>query len=329
MKSIPIIDGHIDILSRIVRDKIEFDEDNKNANTDLPKLTTGNVKAAFFAICITSLSKYTLDEYKNILNKLINEKRYRLSLIKSHSDLEKTINDDDKIGLILHLEGAYPVKEDFSNLKELYEYGVRSIGIVWSDNSLGMVWSNAFGDGSDNGRGLSEAGKSLVKKCNIMGILIDVSHLNEKGFWDVIEITKKPIIASHSNCYSLCQNSRNLKDEQIIAIAKKGGVIGISVNPVFIKNLNLKPGELIPMVYSDVSIEEMVKHIDYVKSLVGIDHVALGSDFDGGPVPAFLNNASKYQKLVKHLYERGYSNEEIEKICYKNFLRVFKTVLKD
>jgi membrane dipeptidase len=326
MQSVPIIDGHIDILSRIVKDKIKFDEDNKNVNADLPKLTAGNVKAAFFAICIDPLSKYTLDDYIGVLNKLLNEKRYKLSLIKSYSDFK---NNSNNIGLILHIEGAYPIKEDLSNLKEIYESGVRSIGIVWSNNALGTVWSNAFGDGSENGKGLSEAGKLLVKKCNNMGIIIDVSHLNEKGFWDVIETTKKPIIASHSNCYSICQNIRNLKDEQIIAVAKTGGVIGISVNPVFIKNLNLKPGELLPMVYSGVSIEEMIKHIDYVKSLVGIDHVALGSDFDGGPVPAFLDNASKYQKLVKHLYEKGYSNEEIEKICYKNFLRVFKTVLKN
>lgn len=321
MTKIPIIDGHIDVMENIIDNKIIFDKLNKNGHVDLPRLKSGNILAAFFAIFTENSHLIKKREYTDLLLSLINDYKNSLHLIRTYKDIDVAISSH-KIGVVIHFEGADGIKPDLSNLKEFYEKGLRSIGITWSN-------SNLFGQGilGDNSKGLSAEGIKLVNECNRQGIIIDVSHLNEKSFWDVINHTQRPIIASHSNCYSICQDIRNLKDEQIKAIATKGGLIGISINPVFVKNLNLKNGEKIPIEYDKVSLDEIVKHIEYIKNLVGIDGVGLGSDFDGGPVPTFLNDISKYPKLIEKLFESGFSQTEIEKICYKNFLRIFKATL--
>ncbi|MBX6342078.1 MAG: dipeptidase, partial [Thermomicrobiaceae bacterium] len=171
------------------------------------------------------------------------------------------------------------------------------------------------------GRGLTGLGRALVRQCNDLGILIDVSHLNEPGFWDVIQETSKPIVASHSNARALCDHERNLTDDQIKAIAEYGGLVGINYHVGFLVKGATKG--------SEVPIGVLVDHIDHIVGLVGIDHVALGSDYDGATMPDALADAAHDVNIVHALAERGYDDEAIAKICRDNWLRVFERVWRE
>ncbi len=237
--------------------------------------------------------------------------------------------------------------------------GVRYIGLTWNNSNL---ISTSARDETERGRqgGLSDFGIQVIKRMNETGTLVDVSHLSEAGFWDVIENTTSPIIASHSNSYSINPHFRNLTDEQITAIAKNGGYIGVNFHDTFLdKNANSNRTPNSYQKYSDelndlnerygddlvkyneerdkfledknirggISIEKVIEHIDYIKNLAGIDHVGIGSDFDGGITPPNeLYDASTYPEITKRLVAKGYTAEEIRKVLGGNFLRVFKKV---
>jgi membrane dipeptidase len=195
-----------------------------------------------------------------------------------------------------------------------YNKGIRMMSLTWNDdNELGC------GAKTKNDTGLTELGFECVKKINELGIILDVSHLSEKGFWDVVSITDKPIVASHSNVYELCNNVRNLKDNQIKAIAKSGGVIGVCYYSDFLNDKKKS------------SIEDIVNHIQYIKDLVGIDYIGLGSDFDGMSLSDIANGVegiSKICNLKTELEKHGFNSEEIEKIMWNNWSKVFKKILK-
>ncbi|MBY9002217.1 MAG: dipeptidase, partial [Candidatus Heimdallarchaeota archaeon] len=184
----------------------------------------------------------------------------------------------------------------------------------------GLSWSNvnkfATGVGTGNNeRGLTYVGKELVTEMEKLGIIVDVSHLNEKSFWDVIEIAKKPIIASHSNSFTVSNHERNLKDDQISAIKEIDGTIGINFCDLFLST-KIKNEE--------IGFEIIKNHIDKIVELASIDNVSLGSDYDGATVPMILKDISYYPQLIDYLEESGYNRQEIEKITSKNFLRIMK-----
>jgi membrane dipeptidase len=221
-----------------------------------------------------------------------------------------------RVTAIMHLEGAEPIEPDLSNLHEWYERGLRSIGLVWSR-------ANAFAEGvpfrfpssPDTGPGLTDAGRRLVRACNRLGILIDVSHLNEVGFWDVVELSDAPIVATHSNAHVLCPSSRNLTDEQLDAIAGSNGVVGVNFAVGFLR----ADGD---MTDRTTPLSEIVRHIDYLVARMGVDHVALGSDFDGATIPDELGGIAGLPKLIDALAERGYDADAVAKITHGNWLRV-------
>lgn len=224
---------------------------------------------------------------------------------------------EGEIAAIVHLEGAEPVAADLSNLEDWYERGVRSIGLTWSR-------ANAFAEGvpfrfpsdSDTGPGLTEAGRELVRACNRLGILVDLSHLNWAGFWDVARLSQAPLVATHSNAHALCAASRNLTDGQLSAIRDSAGVVGVNFAVTFLR----EDGMNIP----ESPVTEIVRHIAYLAELIGVDHVALGSDFEGAVVPEELGGAAGLPKLAAALGDAGFDDDAVAKITHGNWLRVLE-----
>jgi membrane dipeptidase len=195
---------------------------------------------------------------------------------------------------------------------------LRSIGLVWSranDFAEGVPFR--FPSSPDTGPGLTDAGRELVRACNRLGILVDLSHLNEAGFWDVAGLSDAPLVATHSNAHALCAASRNLTDAQLDAIRDSNGVVGVNFAVTFLR----EDGSFVP----DTPITEIVRHIDYLAGRMGIDHVAFGSDFDGAEIPAELGGAAGLPKLVAALHSAGYDDDAVAKITHGNWLRVLRT----
>ena len=213
--------------------------------------------------------------------------------------------DDFRAGqvtAIVHMEGAEPIAPDLSNLERWYERGLRSIGLVWSrPNDFAEGVPFRFPSSPDTGPGLTAAGRELVRACNRLGILVDLSHLNEAGFWDVAALSDAPLVATHSNAHALCAASRNLTDAQLDAIRDSNGVVGVNFAVTFLR----EDGSLVP----ETPITEIVRHVDYLVERMGIDHVAFGSDFDGAVVPEELGGAAGLPKLVDALRAAGYDDD--------------------
>lgn len=232
-------------------------------------------------------------------------------------ELATSITDfqDGRVAAILHIEGAEPIAPDLSNLEHWYERGLRSIGPTWSRaNAFAEGVPFAFPSGSDIGGGLSPAGRALVKACNRLGILVDLSHLNWAGFWDVARLSSAPLVATHSNAHALCPASRNLTDEQLVAIRDSGGVVGVNFAVTFLREDGTE--------LSETGIDAIVRHIDHYVEVMGIDHVAFGSDFDGAVAPEELGGIAGLPKLVDAIRARGYGEDDVAKITHANWLRV-------
>jgi membrane dipeptidase len=222
-----------------------------------------------------------------------------------------------KMGWITHIEGAEAIASDLSNLRALYDRGLRSIGPVWSRvNAFGEGVPFRFPSSPDTGKGLTEAGKALVRECNRLRIMLDVSHLNERGFWDVAALSSAPLVATHSNAHELAASSRNLTNEQLLAIRDSGGMVGLNYATGFLR----ADGRWDSL--TDVSV--MVRHIQHLVRYAGEDSVGLGSDFDGARIPAVIGTVTGVSKLLDALVLAGFDKAMIEKIAYKNWLRVLE-----
>ena len=219
------------------------------------------------------------------------------------------------LAVVLHLEGCEAIDEDLNFLEILYAAGLRSLGPVWSRNNIfGHGVPFAFPGGPDTGDGLTAAGEKLVAACNEMKILVDLSHITEKGFWDVARVSKAPLVATHSNVHALCASPRNLTDRQLAAIRDTGGMVG----------LNFATGFLRPdgSMRRDTEIELMVRHLDYLIDKLGEDHVGFGSDFDGAMVPEKIGSAAGLPVLIDALRQSGYSEPLLQKLGSGNWLGV-------
>ena len=215
---------------------------------------------------------------------------------------------------IVHMEGAEAIAPDLSNLEEWYARGLRSLGLVWSrPNAFAEGVPFRFPSSPDTGPGLTDAGRELVRACNRLGILVDLSHLNEAGFWDVAGLSDAPLVATHSNAHALCAASRNLTDAQLDAIASSNGVVGVNFAVSFLREDGLHLAE--------TPISEIVRHVAYLVDRLGPDHVAFGSDFDGALVPAELGGAAGLPKLVEAL---PFDDATVAKITHENWLRVLR-----
>ncbi|MGC4189976.1 MAG: dipeptidase [Thermomicrobiales bacterium] len=239
-----------------------------------------------------------------------------LNVVLSAADLEDNIENGD-FSAIIHFEGAEMIDENFYALETYYSAGLRSLGIVWSrPNRFGHGVPFAYPSTGDTGPGLTDLGKELVTACNELGIMIDLSHLNEKGFWDVAAISQFPLVATHSNVHAICPSSRNLTDKQLDAIKDSDGIVGVNFNCGFLRPDGA--GD------ANTPLEVMADHVDYLVNRIGIDRVALGSDFDGALMPNDLSDCSKLPNLIAVLRGRGYDDDALFKIGYENWLRVLE-----
>ena len=224
-----------------------------------------------------------------------------------------------RIAAVITVEGGEPLEGKIESLRTIYRLGVRSLTLThFPRNLLGD------GSGADSGSHLTEFGREVVSEMNQLGMIVDISHINETGFWDVMEVTEDPVLATHSNCKALCSHHRNLTDDQIKALAENGGVLNLSFCGGFIKEgVGFNPEAV-----KKVTIEDWLDHLDHAVGLVGADHVGLGSDLDGGCGFPGLHDATCFPRVTEGMVSRGYSDQDIEKILGANNLRVFKKVLK-
>ena len=221
------------------------------------------------------------------------------------------------VGAIMHLEGADALAPDLSDLEGWYDRGLRSIGLVWSrPNAFAEGVPFRFPDSPAIGAGLTAAGRELVRACNRLGVLVDCSHLNRAGFFDVAALSEAPLVATHSNAWTLCESTRNLQDDQLDAIAASGGVVGVNFAASFLR----ADGRADP----ETPLAEIVRHADYLAGRMGVDHVAFGSDFEGATMPAELTGIEALPLLLDAFRAGGWDDAALRKLCHENWLRVLR-----
>lgn len=239
----------------------------------------------------------------------------RVRLVEDAGDLDDCLAPGGPLGLVLHVEGAEAIGPDLAELELWYAAGLRSLGPVWSrPNRFAEGVPFKFPSSPDTGGGLTDAGRALVRRCGELGVAVDLSHLNERGFWDVARLEHAPLIASHSCAHALAPSSRNVTDEQIRAIAASGGLVGINFHVAMLRRDGRTD--------ADTPLQAIVEHVRHVADLVGVDHVALGSDFDGATMPRELPTARELPLLVDALRRDGFGEDELARIAHGNWRRV-------
>jgi len=362
------VDTHCDTPMQFTDKSFDIGEEHKapDSRVDLPRMKKGGLDAIFFAV-FTSQGKRDEENDKKVYalaNRILDSIYTEVDRNKDITGLAFTSDDVVKLkkqgkrAIYIGMENGYPVGTDISRVQYFYDRGVRYITLCHSTNN-DICDSSTDKNGPEH-NGLSDFGREVVKKMNELGMIIDVSHMSDKSFYDVIELSDAPVIASHSSVRAICDHPRNMTDDMIKKLAEKGGVIQICLLGNYIKNADttsmnyIKKKELkekyngyefkndaerdsawaeyrrINKQYPPVlpTIADAVDHIDHVVKLVGIDYVGIGSDFDGGGGLADCRDVSDYPKITEELLRRGYTEEEIAKIWGGNFLRVFKEIEK-
>lgn len=308
------IDLHCDTASKIYWDKLNIK--NNVCKVTIDKLKEGEALAQVFAFFIDQDTTKTpfeefLKLYKNFKRQL-DDNFNEIEIVTNIKQLEEC-NEKGKVGAFLSIEEGEVIEGSVEKLKEVYELGIRIITLTWNyENKLGFPNSDYI----FKENGLTTLGKEMLSEIENLNIIPDVSHLSDGGFYDLIKLCKKPFIASHSNSREIINHPRNLTDEMIKLLSDKGGVMGINFYSKFLGTNEIS------------SIEDMVKHIKHIKNIGGIDVIALGSDFDGIDNEVEIKNCSEFYKLYDSLKKNGFTENDIEKIFYKNVKRVFNDVLK-
>lgn len=343
-----IFDGHNDVLLRLWRrDRtgMGFLRDGSDGHIDLHRARRGGMRGGLFATFVAEPSQQergsnpsagvdapdvaaqrqeralavTLSQLAIAL-RIERRANGAVRICKSASEIGTTISDG-AFAMVLHMEGAEAVGRDLDELDVLYAAGVRSLGIVWSRPTIfGYGVPFRFPSTPDIGDGLTERGIALVKTCNELGIMVDCSHLNERGFWDVARHSKAPLVATHSNAHAVCPVSRNLTDAQMDAIRDSEGVVGLNFATFFLREDGRRTAA--------TPLDVMTRHLDHMLNKLGPGGVALGSDFDGALVPAAIGDAAGLPHLVAAMAAAGYSDDLIDAICYRNWLGVLSRTLK-
>ncbi len=311
MNNLFIVDAHEDIAYHVSYFNRDFINPSIPCMITLPWLKQGNIKLVFNTIFVPTEFKphRTVEvalEQLSIYDRIYEEHKNDIARVRNYSDISKL--EGSKIGFLTLMEGADPIEEP-RKLKEFYERGVRIIGLAWNDQ-------NQYASGNNTDSGLTKEGFDLVQRMNDLHITLDLSHLNERGFWEAIEACATIPIASHSNARSLTNHPRNLKDDQLRAISERGGVIGLVLYNQFLKTGSENP-----------ALEDVFAHADYMITLCGEDHVGIGSDLDGASIDDFpkeIRTVTDLPKIGELFFKKGYSEERVRKIMGGNFLRVLK-----
>ncbi len=255
-----------------------------------------------------------------ILSKIERESDGKVKVVLTVDDLTSCLREDI-FSAILHFEGAEAIDPGLDALEVFYQAGLRSLGIVWSrPNAFAYGVPFGFPGSPDTGPGLTVAGRELVRASNRLGIMLDLSHLNEQGFWDVANLSDAPLVATHSNAHTLCPATRNLTDKQLDAIKASKGIVGLNFAVTDLRDDGLNN--------SDTPIEVMVRHINYLVERLGIECVGFGTDFDGATIPKEIRDVTGLPKLINALRESGYDDNALSKLAYKNWVRVLSKTWK-
>lgn len=329
-----VVDMHCDTIMAIYekQKKGEVIELSKNdLNISVEKMIQGDYLAQCFAMFVP-LAKVenafeTVNEMIDVFYQELDKNQDTLALALNYEDIIEN-QANHKMSAILTIEEGGTTKGNLHFLRNLYRLGVRMITLTWNyENGIGFPNRVKKPDGSlaaevNTVDGLTAEGVAVVQEMERLGMIIDVSHLSDAGFYDVLKYTTKPFVASHSNARNQCGHVRNMSDDMILKLANRGGVMGINYAADFLETAPAGAENFMS------TVDNMVKHIQYIKNLAGIDCIGLGSDFDGIAQNLEMKDASMMGMLEKALIKAGFSQEEIEKIYYKNVLRVFKEILK-
>jgi membrane dipeptidase len=357
------IDMHVDTVQRILDEQVDLARQLQDGHFDAVRAKAGGLNAQFFSIWVepqlfggggpTAVKR--ADDQIEAIRQMAQQHPETWGFATSADDIRQLVADG-KIAALLGLEGGYAIDERLENVDRYYKMGVRYMSPAWS---VSTSWAGSSGDEIGSSRGLNDFGKAVIREMNRLGMMVDVSHVSDKTFWDIIATSSKPIVATHSACRAIANVPRNLTDDMIRALAKTGGVVNVIFYPE-----HLEPGwsekkhrvdiEITPLVQQAsaaesggavhkkiardrvraeeyarrlprVSLSRIVDHIDHVVKLVGIDHVGIGSDFDGVQATTVdLATVADLPNLTSELVRRGYSEDDVRKIMGGNMLRVME-----
>jgi membrane dipeptidase len=331
-------DGHNDILSRLHHADGGNEEflQGGDGHLDVPGAREGGFAGGMFAVFPCSPFRGARDPFAvdyarpvdqsaalaetvAMVARLVaieSESAGALRVVRDGASLDACLSDGS-LAAVLHLEGAEPIGEGLEELETLHRAGLRSLGLTWSrPNAFGHGTPFDFPGSPDQGPGLSDAGRALVRACNELGVVVDVSHLNERGFWRVAELSDAPLVASHSNAHALCPSPRNLTDDQLRAVGESGGVVGINFCVAFVREDGADD--------SDTPLSSIAAHAAHVAEVAGSEAVALGSDFDGATMPDELDKTAKLPALFDALRAFGFDDGDLEQIALENWRRVLR-----
>lgn len=358
-----VTDTHNDVISSVTMKGMSIETDlTGKTHSDIARFKKGGIDVQVFSIfCNGDFGKDTAFKYANAemdsLRAIVSRNPGKMMLVTNPLQLDDAVKQH-KLACMMGVEGGHMIEDRMDYLDSLFQKGARYMTLTWNNSTS---WASSAADESKNNlpfghKGLTAFGKEIVQHMNTLGMMVDISHVGEQTFWDVINTTTKPVIASHSSAWSLCPVPRNMKDEQIIAVGKNGGVVNINFYSGFLDSSYMRRKEMflnthaterdslqqLKWAYYDIEtwlskkyaaaanelrppLSLLIDHIDHVVKLAGVDHVGLGSDFDGiESAPRELNDVSDMPLITRALLERGYSKKDIKKILGGNFIRVFR-----
>jgi membrane dipeptidase len=352
-----VFDSHCDTVLRILKKGIDIGQQSEEGHIDIPRMKAGGLDVQVFALWVEP--DYWADKAAKRTLEMADAIMSMIEKYPDHLDLALTVKNarrivkQNKTAVFMGIEGGHAIQDSLALLRMYHRIGVRYMTLTWMKNTN---WADGSGDKPKH-NGLTELGKQIVREMNRLGMLVDISHVSDKTFYDVLEVTSKPVIASHSGCRAICDHYRNLDDDMLRALSKNGGVIGINYFVGFLDNESARLSQALwdkldilwekhkdnrekylevrkPLVdeynknLPKVPLDRLIEHIDHVVKVAGIDHVGLGSDFDGISItPVGLDDASDLPLITDKLIERGYSEEDIKKILGENMLRVFEAAI--
>jgi membrane dipeptidase len=357
-----LVDTHNDVLTTAVLKGLNVENDLRGkAHSDIARWKEGGVDVQIFSIFCDERQvnpfQFALREIDS-LDAIVKRNPASLLEVSTQDELRKAVKIK-KLACMKGVEGGHMIENKLENLDSLFKRGVRYMTLTWNNSTS---WASSAADETQNSlpagqqKGLNDLGKQIIRRMNELGMLVDLSHVGEQTFWDAIALTTKPVIVSHSCAYALCGHRRNLKDDQIKAVAKNGGVIHLNFysgfldssferkRGLFMSHHKAERDSLVQLRWADYEMDEfmakkypaeaaelrpplslLIDHIDYIVQLAGVDHIGLGSDFDGiDSAPEELNGVEDFPKITEALLKRGYSKKAIKKILGENFLRVFR-----
>jgi len=345
---VPVFDGHNDILYRLNKKATktperDFVDGDGEGHLDLPRMLKGGFAGGLFAVYVPphegldALDNLTTGEAYDvplsplmeasealptalamvaILLRMERASAGKFKICRNAADIRDCLGKG-VVAAVLHMEGAEAIDRDLHGLEVFHQAGLRSLGPVWSRPTIfGHGVPFRYPSTGDTGPGLTDAGMALIKACNQLGIAIDLSHMTEKGFWDVAKLSSSPLIASHSNAHAICPSARNLTDKQLAAIKESGGLVGLNFATCF-----LRPDGQIG---DNTPVELMLRHLDHLIARLGVEHVGLGSDFDGAKIPEEIGDVSGLPVLVAALRKHGYDTATVNRLCHANWIDVLE-----